>query len=90
MELKQYLTLLWKWAWLIVLCLLLAGGAAYVVSERQPPTYQATTTLLISQASSATFDASALLTGERLARTCRFLQMPWPARSASAWCATRS
>ena len=69
MELRQYLALLWKWAWLILLCVLLAGASAFLVSDRQPPTYQATTTLLISQATSATYDSGALLTGERLART---------------------
>ena len=68
-ELKQYFSILWKWAWLVVLCVLLAGGSAYVVSERQPPSYQATVTLLINQASSTTQDYNALLTGERLAKT---------------------
>ena len=69
MELRQYFALLWRWAWLIVLCVLLAGGTAFYVSSRQAPTYQATVTLLINQASSTTQDYNALLTGERLART---------------------
>jgi len=69
MEIRQYFALMWKWAWLIALCVLLAAGSAYVVSTRQPATYQATVTLLINQASSTTQDYNAILTGERLART---------------------
>ncbi len=69
MELRQYLVLLWKWAWLIVLCALLGAGGAYFVSIRQPLIYQATVTLFINQASSTSQDYSALVTGERLART---------------------
>ena len=69
MELRQYIALLRKWLWLVILAAVLAGGSAYVVSNRQPQTYQATTTIFISQASTTTQDASALLAGERLART---------------------
>ena len=69
MELRQYFALLRKWLWLVILAAVLAGGSAYVVSDRRPSTYQATTVLLINQASTTTQDASALLAGERLART---------------------
>lgn len=78
MELRQYLMLVWKWAWLIVLCAVLAAGAAYFVSSRQPYTYQATATLLINQASTTTQDYNALVAGERLARTYAQLMIKRP------------
>jgi succinoglycan biosynthesis transport protein ExoP len=78
-ELRDYLTLLWKWAWLILLCALLAAVPAYLLTKRQPLLYQATTTLLISQASSAsTQDYTSLLVGERLAETYAQLMTKQP------------
>lgn len=69
-DLRQYMMLLWRWAWLIILAAVLAGGAAYITSQFQQPVYQATTTLLINEASTAqTSDYTAILTSERLART---------------------
>ena len=69
-DLRQYMTLLWRWTWLIILAAVLAGGAAYITSQFQSPVYQATTTLLINEASTAqTSDYTAILTSERLART---------------------
>jgi non-specific protein-tyrosine kinase len=70
MELKYYASLLWRWAWLIILATLLAAGAAFVTSNLQTPIYQASTTLLINQApDTQTSDYTALLMSERLART---------------------
>lgn len=71
MILQRYLTLFWRWLWLMLLMTLLAGGAAYLVSNRMTPVYEASTTLLINQApaSSASPDYNAVLTAERLART---------------------
>ena len=69
MELRQYLNLLWKWAWLILLCMALSAGSAYLVTSRQPPTYQASTTLLITQGTASTTDYSAITLAERLAST---------------------
>jgi capsular exopolysaccharide synthesis family protein len=69
-ELRQYVALLRKWAWLLVLCAVLAAVPAYVLTKRQPPQYQATTTLLVSQASSTSIeDYNALVAGARLATT---------------------
>lgn len=71
MELKQYATLLWRWAWLIALGTLLTGASAYGISLQTPPVYEASATLLISQArtGNASADYTAVLTGERLAKT---------------------
>ncbi len=49
MELRQYLTLLLKWAWLIILIMGIAIGSTYFFSRTIPPTYQATTTLLVGR-----------------------------------------
>jgi uncharacterized protein involved in exopolysaccharide biosynthesis len=40
MELRRYATLLWHWAWLVVLGTLLAGGAAFAVSNLMTPVYR--------------------------------------------------
>jgi len=70
MELRQYLSIVLKWLWLIVLGTLLAGGAAYVVSKNTIPVYQASATLLISEGRSPDIsDYTSLLTSERLAKT---------------------
>lgn len=47
MEIRQYLFLLKRWLWLILLASCLSGGAAYVVSRSQQPIYRATSTLLV-------------------------------------------
>ena len=70
MELRQYLAVIWKWLWLIVLGTVLAGGMAFVVSRNMTPIYRASTTLLINQARSpSVIDYNVLQTSERLAKT---------------------
>ncbi|HUM69711.1 MAG TPA: polysaccharide biosynthesis tyrosine autokinase [Chloroflexota bacterium] len=54
MEIRQYVSLLWRWAWLIVLGIVVAGGLAYVVSARTTPVYQATAVYLLDRAPSGT------------------------------------
>lgn len=49
MELRQYLTLFRKWAWLLVLVTVIAAGSAYYYSRTIPPTYRAETTVLVGQ-----------------------------------------
>ena len=41
MELAQYIRLLRKWLWLIILAAFLGGGVAFLVRSGQPPTYRA-------------------------------------------------
>ena len=70
MELRQYLAVIRKWLWLIVLGTLLCGGTAYLVSCNMTPIYRASTTLLINQARSpSVIDYNVLQTSERLAKT---------------------
>jgi len=47
-EIKEYIYLLWSWAWLIVLAGILAGGAAYAFSINTIPIYETSTRLLVS------------------------------------------
>jgi non-specific protein-tyrosine kinase len=70
-ELKKYGTILWHWAWLIVLGTLLGAGIAYVSSRLTTPIYAASTTLLVNEAPSGgkSADYASILTSERLART---------------------
>ncbi|MCU0509088.1 MAG: polysaccharide biosynthesis tyrosine autokinase [Anaerolineae bacterium] len=71
MELREYVGLLRKWLWLILVCALAAGAIAYIVSKNTTPVYEASSTLRVNQASNpATTVAYAdILTSERLART---------------------
>ena len=56
MELIQYLNVLRKWLWLIVLGTLLASSTAYVVSINTQPVYEAAATLLLEQTSSQIYN----------------------------------
>ena len=69
-DLRQYLWVLRRWLWLIVLCTALAAVSAFFVSSQMTPVYSSTATLLVHQApSTGTSDYTAILTSERLART---------------------
>jgi len=69
-DLREYIWVLRRWLWLILLCTVLAAVAAFVVSSLVEPVYEATATLLVHQAPvSGVNDYTALLTSERLART---------------------
>lgn len=68
MELRQYLFLVWRWLWLIVLGTAVAGTVAFSVSRSQDPVYRATATLLVIEGSDAIDTAyNSILTSERLA-----------------------
>lgn len=71
MELRQYVALIRKWLWLIILCTVVAAAAAYVVSRNSQKIYQASATLMVNQAANPSGSTvySDILTSERLART---------------------
>jgi capsular exopolysaccharide synthesis family protein len=70
LELRQYLALIWHWAWLIVLGMAVAGGTAYLVSRNTMPVYRASVHLLIGQRpGDGTSEYTQVLLNERLART---------------------
>jgi non-specific protein-tyrosine kinase len=69
-DFRFYFSLLWRWAWLIILVAILAGVATYFISQQMPPVYEASSTLMVNEApGSKTTDYVALLTSERLTQT---------------------
>lgn len=49
MELRNYVSLIWKWMWLIVLAACLAATTSYMWNSQLPKIYQASTALLVGQ-----------------------------------------
>jgi non-specific protein-tyrosine kinase len=49
-DLRQYLSLFWHWAWLILLAAAIAGAASYFYSQRITKVYQSSTTVLVNEA----------------------------------------
>jgi polysaccharide biosynthesis transport protein len=84
-ELKKYGTILWHWAWLLVLGTLLGAGIAFVSSRLTTPVYSASTTLLVNEAPSSgkTADYTSILTSERLARTYSEMMIKQPVMKAA-------
>ncbi|HSD83924.1 MAG TPA: polysaccharide biosynthesis tyrosine autokinase [Anaerolineae bacterium] len=81
-ELKKYGTILWHWAWLIVLGTVLGAGIAYASSRLTKDVYSASTTLLVNEAPSSgkTADYTSILTSERLARTYSEMMIKQPVK----------
>jgi capsular exopolysaccharide synthesis family protein len=50
MEIRQYLLLLRKWAWLLIIGGVLGGTVSYVFSKLQPDLYQTSTKIMVSAA----------------------------------------
>jgi len=73
MEIKHYLMILQRWAWLLVLGLVLGAGSAYVFSIYQTPVYQSVTKMLVLQASQSKNSDLAYLTSQQLGQT--FIQL---------------
>lgn len=78
-DFRQYLGLVWQWAWLIVLITLLSGVIAFFVSQQITPVYQASTKLLVNEApSTKTTDYTSVLASERLTRTYAEMMLTQP------------
>ncbi len=71
MELKRYLGVLKRWAWLVILGAMVAGAAAYFISSSMTPIYSASSRYIIDEApgSSNANEYSQLLTEQKLAQT---------------------
>jgi succinoglycan biosynthesis transport protein ExoP len=69
MELEQYLQIVRKWLWLIVLGTLLAAGVSYGVNSFLPPVYRASTSLLIRTTRPGGDDYGTVIVNQYLAAT---------------------
>jgi non-specific protein-tyrosine kinase len=70
MELRQYLTVIWKWTWLIVLAALIAGTTSFIWNSRQPKIYQASASLMVGTGLQQRDPQSGdLFTSQQLAQT---------------------
>ncbi|MEW5986976.1 MAG: polysaccharide biosynthesis tyrosine autokinase [Chloroflexota bacterium] len=68
MELRNYLILIRRWLWLLVLVIAGTGLVTYFVSRAQAPVYRATATLLVNEGGASTrTDVGAIQLNERLA-----------------------
>ncbi len=70
-EIKKYASIIWHWAWLIILGAIVAGGVAYLYSRTQTPIYSASARLLIDEApgSNTGNEYSQLLLEQQMAAT---------------------
>jgi len=86
MELRQYVALLRKWFWLVILLAVIAAAASFVISRRSARIYQASVTLMVNQANNPAITAgySDILTSERLARTYASLLVSQPVLDETA------
>jgi capsular polysaccharide biosynthesis protein len=70
MEIIQYLRLLRKWLWLIIIMAFIAGGISFVINTGRPPVFQAQTTIAIGRfIESPNPDSAQIRTGIDLAQT---------------------
>ena len=70
-EIKKYASIIWHWAWLIILGALVVGGVAYLYNSSQTPIYSASARLLIDEApgSDSSNDYAQLLLEQQMAAT---------------------
>jgi capsular polysaccharide biosynthesis protein len=70
MELRYYLGIAWKWAWLIGLSVLIAAASSYFASKAATPLYRTSTTLMVGRVTQNPDPSSGdLYTGQQLAFT---------------------
>jgi len=86
MELRQYVALLRKWLWLVILLAVIAAAVSFVISRRSTRIYQASVTLMVNQATNpaVTTGYSDILTSERLALTYASLLVSRPVLDETA------
>lgn len=70
MELRQYINIITKWLWLILLSVGIAATASYLASRAATPLYQTKTTLLVGQGTqNLNLSSYDLYIGQQLAQT---------------------
>ncbi len=84
-DIRRYFSLLWHWAWLLILFTVVAGVAAFVINLRTTePIYRVTSTLMIEAPPTITSEYAAIVTSERLATTYAKLLTSKPILSSVA------
>ena len=78
MELRQYLLLTRRWAWLLILGALLGGIGAFVGSQSQTPIYQASSKILVSPAGRDQLSDYYYYSGQQLIQTYAQLMVTAP------------
>ena len=70
MDARRTVSVLRRWLWLLVACVLLAGGAAFLVSNSLQKMYEGKVTLIVGQSlQSVSPDYNQLLASQRLSQT---------------------
>jgi capsular exopolysaccharide synthesis family protein len=70
MELRQYLNVILKWLWLILISVVIAGGSSYFASRAATPIYRTKTTLMVGRVTqNPDTTSSEIYTGQQLAYT---------------------
>jgi succinoglycan biosynthesis transport protein ExoP len=84
MELKQYLQIVRRWAWLLLLGLILGGAGGYYGSRMQEPVYQASTRALVMRAPQERSSDMTYLSDQQLVQTYVQLLNTQPIRDAAS------
>jgi capsular exopolysaccharide synthesis family protein len=84
MELRQYLSLARRWAWLFLLGSILGGAGGYVGSNMQEPVYQAATRALVMRAPQERSSDLTYLSDQQLVQTYVQLLNTQPVRDGAA------
>ena len=84
MELRQYIQIVQRWAWLLALGLVLGGVGGYVASRLQDPVYQASTRALVIRAPQERSSDLTYLSDQQLVQTYVQLLNTQPVRDGAA------
>ncbi len=84
-ELRQYITIILRRWWVIVLALIITGSIGYSVTKRQQPVYEAKSTILVGQSFKATdISRQDMQISEQLAQTYAALARRQPVLQGTA------
>ncbi len=82
-SIMQYVQILWRWSWVLVLAAAIAGVIAYSLTNKQTRMYQATTMAMVNGASGSSVDTySSLYIGQQLATTYASTMLAGPVMDA--------
>ncbi len=69
MEIRQYLSIARRWAWLLILGLILGAGGGFYFTTWQTPIYQSTTRFVLLRPVQTGYDYNSYLESQQLAKT---------------------